>query len=96
MMTDYFGAVGSSQAMVSPDAIFRASGSKMAAILFTHLDEAQQRLGLAGDEPRVGLRTRIGDSSEVYWDENPCAGRIKNSSRIPNGTKRNSPRNRGM
>jgi CelD/BcsL family acetyltransferase involved in cellulose biosynthesis len=68
MMTDYFGAVGSSQARFSPDAIFRASGSKVAAILFTHLDEAQQRLGLTGDAPRVGLRTRIGDSSEAYWE----------------------------
>jgi CelD/BcsL family acetyltransferase involved in cellulose biosynthesis len=68
VMTDYFGAVGSSRVMASSGAICRASGGRVAAILFTHLDEAQQRFGLAGDEPRVGLRTRIGDSAEAYWE----------------------------
>jgi CelD/BcsL family acetyltransferase involved in cellulose biosynthesis len=68
VMTDYFGAVGASQIMVSPDAICRASGGGVAAILFTHLDETQQCFGLTGDEPRVGLRTRIGNSAEAYWE----------------------------
>ena len=68
IMTDYFGAVGSSQIAVSPGAIFHASAGRVAAILFTHLDEAQQHFGLTGHEPRVGLRTRIGDSAEAYWE----------------------------
>ncbi|MDR2111718.1 MAG: GNAT family N-acetyltransferase [Candidatus Accumulibacter sp.] len=66
-MSDYFGAIGVSGSVIVPEHIFSASGGRIAAILFTHLDESQAGFGLRAGEPRVGLRTHIGDSAETYW-----------------------------
>lgn len=69
IMSDYFGAVGKSGLAVSPEKILQASAGKVGAILFTHLDETQANLGLTGSDPRLGLRTRIGDSPAAYWED---------------------------
>lgn len=69
VMSDYFGAIGQPGVAVSPAKILSASSGKIAAILFTHLDETQASRGLTGSEPRLGLRTRIGNSPAVYWED---------------------------
>jgi CelD/BcsL family acetyltransferase involved in cellulose biosynthesis len=66
-MSDYFGAIGVPGSVVLPEHIFTASRGRIAAVLFTHLDESQAKFGLSAGEPRVGLRTYIGNSAETYW-----------------------------
>lgn len=69
VMSDYFGAVAKPGAKFSPREIFEVPNGRFAASLFTHLDESQVNCGLTGIDPRVGLRTRIGDSVEDYWED---------------------------
>jgi len=66
VMTDYFGVVAKRGIQLSPAHLLAATRGRINAILFTHLDQAQARFGLNGDERRVGLRTRLGDPSG-YW-----------------------------
>lgn len=66
-MTDYFGLVAAPPYRVNiPDTLNRA---RINAIEFTHLDETQAEAGLTGANPRIGLRTIIGESGTEYWDK---------------------------
>jgi CelD/BcsL family acetyltransferase involved in cellulose biosynthesis len=69
VMSDYFGVVARDDFVFSPDEIFQATRGRFSACLFSHLDETQIAHGLNGVQPRIGLRTRIGNSADVYWDE---------------------------
>jgi len=67
VMTDYFGAVAKRGVELSPPHLLAATRGRINAILFTHLDRTQARLGLDGDEHRTGLRTRLGVPGADYW-----------------------------
>lgn len=58
-MTDYFGLIAPPSFRISPRRLLRLAG--IDSFLFHHLDESQQRLGLAGDHPRVGLCIDLSD-----------------------------------
>lgn len=67
VMTDYFGIVAKPGVQLSPEHLLAATRGRINAILFTHLDQAQARFGLNGDERRIGLRTRLGIPAGDYW-----------------------------
>ncbi|KRA33128.1 hypothetical protein ASD68_08770 [Rhodanobacter sp. Root627] len=67
VMTDYFGVVAGRGTRLSPAHLLAATRGQINAILFTHLDQAQARFGLEGDEQRIGLRTRLGTPADDYW-----------------------------
>lgn len=56
-LTDAFGLIANSSFRTSSDELLRLA--KINYLSFSHLDEAQLRHGLAGGQPRVGLRTFI-------------------------------------
>lgn len=66
-MTDYFGVVAERDIQLTPAHLLAATRGRINAILFTHLDQAQARFGLNGDESRIGLRTHLGVPSGDYW-----------------------------
>ncbi|MDP2809175.1 MAG: GNAT family N-acetyltransferase [Rhodocyclaceae bacterium] len=68
VMTDYFGAIAQEGESFAPQELIDASEGVIGAILFTHLDESQSRLGLSGGEFRTGLRIRLGDLPAEYWN----------------------------
>jgi len=67
VMTDYFGVVAKRGTQLSPPHLLAATRGRINAVLFTHLDQAQARFGLNGDEHRTGLRTRLGLPARDYW-----------------------------
>lgn len=68
-MTDYFGAIASDGFKITPEDILNASGGRINVIVFTHLDQTQGKFGLKGGDPRVGLRTFLGEEPSTYWVE---------------------------
>lgn len=72
VMTDYFGVVAKRGIQLSPAHLLAATRGRFNAILFTHLDQAQTRFGLNGDERRIGLRTDLGLPAEDYWARLRC------------------------
>lgn len=67
VLNDYFGLLGMRGLRVSPAQLLEASS--IGCIHFSHLDEEQSAHGLDGEEPRIGLRTRIRSGSDSNWDE---------------------------
>ena len=65
-MTDYFGLIAKPGFQIQIAQILRQSGIN--AIAFSHLAEAQASFGLSGEQPRVGLRTHIGESGNAFWE----------------------------
>ena len=72
VMTDYFGVVAKQGIQLSPAHLLAATRGRINAILFTHLDQTQARLGLNGDERRIGLRTCLGVPARDYWARLRC------------------------
>ena len=66
-MTDYFGAVATAAFNIAPQTMLDATRGHINAIVFTHLDQTQQKFGLSGDDPRTGLQTFLGETPESYW-----------------------------
>lgn len=66
VMNDYFGLLAGPDLRVSPSHLLSASG--IGCVNFTHLDDAQLAHGLGGEDPRVGLRTRIQGTGEAHWE----------------------------
>jgi CelD/BcsL family acetyltransferase involved in cellulose biosynthesis len=56
--SDYVGLVAAAGFSTSPEELLHAC--KLNTLLFTHLDESQQSLGLGGEQPGKGLRIRTG------------------------------------
>ena len=71
VMTDYFGLVAAAGTHLRIEKLLAATRGRVNAVLFSHLDETQVRFGLAGEEPRTGLRTWLGTSLDKpasdYW-----------------------------
>lgn len=67
VMSDYFGVVARRGIQLSPAKLLAATGGQFNAIIFSHLDQTQERFGLEGDEHRIGLRTRLGYPACDYW-----------------------------
>jgi CelD/BcsL family acetyltransferase involved in cellulose biosynthesis len=67
VMNDCFGLLGMPDLRVSPAQLL--SASNIGCVHFSHLDEEQAVHGLNGEEPRIGLRTRIRSGSDSNWDE---------------------------
>ncbi len=56
-MTDYFGAVVTPGVAIDIDSVLRSAG--VGLLVFSHLDESQNLIGLTGEDSRVGLRTVV-------------------------------------
>lgn len=56
-MTDYVGLVAEAGLRVEPARLLRLAG--LNNFDFSHLDQSQAEFGLAGEQPRVGLRIRL-------------------------------------
>lgn len=68
-MTDYFGAVVGGGFKITPQVILNATDGRINLIVFTHLDQTQEKFGLQGDGARTGLRTVLGEKPDSYWIE---------------------------
>lgn len=66
-MTDYFGAIVSPGTVLQIHNVLKSAG--IGAVLFTHLDDTQALHGLAGEEPRIGLRTVISGQGVAHWEQ---------------------------
>lgn len=66
IMNDCFGLLALPELRVTAAQLLSASG--IACIDFSHLDETQLAHGLHGEDPRVGLRTRIHGTGEAHWE----------------------------
>lgn len=66
-MSDYFGAVAVDGISIDPAQMLDATKGRINGVLFTHLDQSQSSFGLQGDEPRKGLRTRLGEPPGSFW-----------------------------
>lgn len=66
-MSDYFGAICKPRTILPIELILARAG--IGAVAFTHLDETQLGLGLAGVMPRVGLRTIISGVGDLHWEQ---------------------------
>lgn len=64
-MSDCFGLVAAPEHRVDLQAWLAATG--IGTLVFTHLEQAQLEAGLAGEQPRIGLRTRIHEPASEYW-----------------------------
>lgn len=67
VMTDYFGAISRPGVTIDCRDLLAATG--IGAVVFTHLDETQQPIGLHGEDPRIGLRTRIHGVGDEHWTQ---------------------------
>jgi CelD/BcsL family acetyltransferase involved in cellulose biosynthesis len=66
LMADYAGLVAAPGVQTSWPALL--GGGAVPCLFFTHLDEQQQRHGLGGAQPAVGLRTRIdAEGGAAHW-----------------------------
>jgi CelD/BcsL family acetyltransferase involved in cellulose biosynthesis len=66
LMADYAGLLAGQGMHTSWSALLAGAG--VPCLFFTHLDEHQLSLGLTGDQPRLGLRTRIHtDGGAAHW-----------------------------
>lgn len=66
-MADYFGLVAKPGFELQIAQILQQS--RINAISFGHLSESQAAFGLSGEQPRIGLRTHIGESGNLFWEE---------------------------
>jgi CelD/BcsL family acetyltransferase involved in cellulose biosynthesis len=66
VMNDYFGLLASAGLRVSAEQLLSRSG--IGCIDFSHLDETQAAHGLHGEDPRIGLRTRIHGTGDAHWE----------------------------
>jgi CelD/BcsL family acetyltransferase involved in cellulose biosynthesis len=57
VMTDYVGLVAGPDLRLSPRQLLKLA--RLNTFTFSHLDQTQQAFGLAGEQPRVGLRLRL-------------------------------------
>lgn len=66
-MTDYFGLLARPGIRLEWRQLLKAG--RIPCLYFTHLDESQSACGLAGEDPTVGLRTRIPpEGGPAYWE----------------------------
>ena len=66
LMADYAGLLAGEGVRTSWVALLAGMG--VHSVFFTHLDEHQLSLGLAGTQPRLGLRTRIhAEGGAAHW-----------------------------
>lgn len=65
-MTDYFGLIAVPWVKVSINDLLLRSG--IGCVVFNHLDETQFEFGLHGENPRIGLRTRIQGTGGEHWE----------------------------
>lgn len=68
LMADYAGLLARPGVRTHWQALL--AGASVPCLYFTHLDESQLRFGLAGAQPRTGLRTRIhseGGAAHWHW-----------------------------
>lgn len=63
-ISDYFGVIAPRGFRISPADLLRAAG--ISTLYFSHLDETQLEFGLAGEEPRVGLRIGFPDGGPAF------------------------------
>jgi CelD/BcsL family acetyltransferase involved in cellulose biosynthesis len=66
-LSDYFGLVAAPGLEIDPPTLLRLAGLR--ALFFTHLDESQQRFGLSGEKPEVGLRMRYESGPTAFWQD---------------------------
>jgi len=80
-MTDTFGVVARDGFRTTPAELLRLA--RIHYLTFTHLDQAQLQYGLGGDQPRIGLRTRLDPQVVPVLDSVPTIGRhyLKESAR---------------
>lgn len=65
-MTDYFGLVSRPDVRIDWTSLLEGAG--LPCLYFTHLCQQQSSIGLAGDSPRKGLRTRVHpDGGAAHW-----------------------------
>lgn len=67
VLCDYFGLVAEPDVRVNIYEVLKKLN--LGAIDFSHLDESQASFGLVGESPRIGLRTEIGVSGELFWKQ---------------------------
>lgn len=72
-LTDTFGVIADSGFRTSTDELLRLA--KINYLSFSHLDEAQLRHGLAGGQPRLGLRTCLDPQAQPVLDSIPSIGK---------------------
>ncbi|PZO18582.1 MAG: GNAT family N-acetyltransferase [Burkholderiales bacterium] len=66
-LADYFGLVAREGVQINLQQALKQA--RIPCLYFTHLDEQQQRYGLAGSSPRIGLRTFVHpDGGEKHWE----------------------------
>jgi CelD/BcsL family acetyltransferase involved in cellulose biosynthesis len=66
LMADYAGLLAGEGVRTAWSALLAGAG--VPCLFFTHLDEHQRSLGLAGTQPRLGLRTRIHiEGGVAHW-----------------------------
>jgi CelD/BcsL family acetyltransferase involved in cellulose biosynthesis len=66
-LSDYAGLVAPSGLHVTADRLLRLAG--LNSFGFSHLEESQLALGLAGEAPRTGLIIDLGEGVDVYWQK---------------------------
>lgn len=64
-LADYFGLVASPGTTVSTSALLRAT--RLKALYFTNLEEAQTSFGLGGEQPEIGTRIEFPEGGEAFW-----------------------------
>lgn len=63
-ISDYFGLIAPHGSRIDPAELLRAAG--ISTLHFSHLDETQLAHGLAGEQPRIGLRIEFPDGGPAF------------------------------
>lgn len=72
-MSDYFGLIAPPGLRIAPPGLLRLA--RISYLCFSHLDETQLAYGLTGEQPRTGLRIRLGRNGVLGEDMAESANR---------------------
>ena len=66
-LSDYYGIIAKPEIKIDPRELL--SLSRLSAILFTHLDEAQLASGLRGEAPEPGHLVDFPEGAQLFWQQ---------------------------
>lgn len=64
-LNDYFGLIADPSVRVAPRTLLELAG--LSKLDFSHLDASQERHGLEGGTPTIGVRYNVADGPGAYW-----------------------------